>query len=103
MKAGERMAKTLDIIDRQLDVGDIKVITSDAGRIIKLVELLFSPTTKVQFAPSEDMKSVRLSISDNTLDLPQLDCLITKNTLRDYIISLKNIYNILTDEENETQ
>ncbi len=97
------MAKTLDIIDRQLDVGDIKVITSDAGRIIKLVELLFSPTTKVQFAPSEDMKSVRLSISDNTLDLPQLDCLITKNTLRDYIISLKNIYNILTDEENETQ
>ena len=103
MKAGERMAKTLDIIDRQLDVGDIKVITSDAGRIIKLVELLFSPTTKVQFAPSEDMKSVRLSISDNTLDLPQLDCLITKNTLRDYIISLKNIYDILTDEENETQ
>ena len=103
MKAGERMAKTLDIIDRQLDVGDIKVITSDAGRIIKLVELLFSPTTKVQFAPSEDMKSVRLSISDNTLDLPQLNCLITKNTLRDYIISLKNIYNILTDEENETQ
>ena len=103
MKAGERMAKTLDIIDRQLDVGDIKVITSDAGRIIKLVELLFSPTTKVQFAPSEDMKSVRLSISDNTLDLPQLDCLITKNTLRDYIISLKNIYNILTEEENETQ
>lgn len=97
------MAKTLDIIDRQLDVGDIKVITSDAGRIIKLVELLFSPTTKVQFAPSEDMKSVRLSISDNTLDLPQLNCLITKNTLRDYIISLKNIYNILTDEENETQ
>ena len=97
------MAKTLDIIDRQLDVGDIKVITSDAGRIIKLVELLFSPTTKVQFAPSEDMKSVRLSISDNTLDLPQLDCLITKNTLRDYIISLKNIYSILTDEENETQ
>lgn len=97
------MSKTLDIIDKQLDVGDIKVITSDAGRIIKLVELLFSPTTKVQFAPSNDMHSVRLSISDNTLELPQLDCLINKNTLRDYIIALKNMYNILLDEENETK
>ena len=95
------MSKTLDIIDRQLDVGDVKVITSDAGRIIKLIELLFSPTTKVQFAPSTNMRTVRLSISDNTLELPQLDCLITKDTLRDYIISLKNIYNILIDEENE--
>lgn len=97
------MAKILDIIDRQLDIGDVKIITSDGGKIIKFVELLFSPTTKVQFAPSDDLKTVRLSVSDNTLELPQLDCLLTKETLRNYIISLKNMYNILSDEENDNQ
>ncbi len=96
------MSKSLDIIDRQLELGQTKVISRDGGRIIDYVELLFSPTTKVQFAPSADRKFVRLSVSDNTLELPQLDCLVTKDVLRDYIISLKNIYNELEDEEENT-
>ena len=96
------MRKSLDIIDRQLEIGDIKVITTNGGTLIKFVELLFSPTTKVQFAPTEDRKSVRLSVSDNTLELPQLDCLLTKETLRNYIVSLKNVYNTLLDEEDNT-
>lgn len=96
------MAKALDIIDRQLEIGDIKIITGNGGTNIKFVELLFSPTTKVQFAPSEDKRSVRLSVSDNTLELPQLDCLLTKDTLRNYIVSLKNVYNVLLDEEENT-
>lgn len=95
------MAKTLDIINRQLELGQTKVISSDGGRFIDYVELLFSPTTKVQFAPSQDRKTVRLSVSDNTLQLPQLDCLITKEVLRNYIINLKNIYNQLEDEEEK--
>lgn len=94
------MSKTLDIIDKQLELGDLKTITSNGGTVVKFVELLFSPTTKVQFAPSDNRKTVRLSISDNNLELPQLDCLINKQTLRDYIISLKNIYNFLEDEED---
>lgn len=96
------MGKTLDIIDRQLELGQTKVISSDGGRVIDYVELLFSPTTKVQFAPSSDKKTVRLSVSDNTLELPQLDCLITKEVLRNYILNLKNIYNQLEDEEENT-
>lgn len=96
------MGKSLDIIDRQLELGDVKTITTNGGANIKFVELLFSPTTKVQFAPSDDRKTVRMSVSDNTLELPQLDCLVTKETLRDYIISLKNIYNALEDEEENT-
>lgn len=92
------MVKALDIIDQQLEVGQTKVISSDGGRFIDYVELLFSPTTKVQFAPSKDKKMVRLSVSDNTLELPQLDCLITKEVLRNYILNLKNIYNELIDD-----
>lgn len=93
------MAKSLDIIDRQLELGQTKVISSNGGRVIDYVELLFSPTTKVQFAPSNNRRTVRLSVSDNTLDLPQLDCLISKEVLRNYILNLKNIYNQLLDEE----
>lgn len=90
------MAKTLNIIEQQLNVGDVKTISN--GNIIKYIELLFSPTTKVQFAPSCGNKSIRLSISDNNLEMPELDCVITKKVLRDYIVSLKNIYNQLDDE-----
>jgi hypothetical protein len=96
------MGKTLDIIDRQLELGQTKIISHDGDRVIDYVELLFSPTTKVQFAPSNDMKTVRLSVSDNSLELSQLDCLITKSVLRDYILNLKNIYNLLLDEEENT-
>lgn len=89
------MARTLDIIEQQLNVGDVKTISN--GDTIKYIELLFSPTTKVQFAPSDDNKSMRLSVSDNNLQMPELDCLITKETLRNYIISLKNMYNQIED------
>lgn len=93
------MGKTLDIIDRQLSVGQVKTIRT--GEYLDYVELLFSPTTKVQLAPSDDNKSIRLSVSDNSLELPQLDCIVSKNTLYNYILSLKNLYNQLDDEESE--
>ena len=92
------MSSKLDIINEQLSVGDVKTITTN-GTDIKYVELLFSPTTKVQFAPSDDKKTVRLSVSDNNFELPDLDCIIDKQTLRNYIISLKNVYNILEESE----
>jgi len=95
------MTKTLDIIEQQLNVGDVKTISN--GNIIKYIELLFSPTTKVQFAPSDDNKSMRLSVSDNNLQMPELDCVITKKTLRDYIIGLKNMYNQMLDDESEVE
>ena len=92
------MAKTLDIIDRQLELGQTKVISSDGGRFIDYVELLFSPTTKVQFAPLDDKTAVEMTISDNNLSFPEVSCVITKETLRDYIIYLKAVYSeILND------
>lgn len=93
------MTKMLDIVDSQLELGDVKTITSNGGATVKFVELLFSSTTRVQFAPSKDRRTVRLAVSDSSLELPQLDCLMNKQTLRDYIISLKNVYNQLLDEE----
>ncbi len=89
----------LDILDEQLSVGDVKAITYNGGLNIRYIELLFSPTTKVQFAPSNDKKTVELSVSDNNLQLPDLDCQLTKDTLRDFIIALKNVYTELESED----
>lgn len=82
----------------KLELGQTKIISRDCGKHIDYVELLFSSTTKVQFAPYEDKRTIRMSVSDNNLELPQMDCLITKEILRNYIINLKNIYNELLDE-----
>lgn len=92
------MPKTLDIIEDQIHVGDVKTITYNGGANIRYIELLFSPITKAQFAPSEDKHSVAFSVSDNNLQLPQLCCQIEKSTLRDLILSLKDVYNELYDE-----
>lgn len=91
------MAKRLDIIETQLEVGDVKTITN--GNNVKFVELLFSPTTKIQFAQSDDNKNVILSVSDNQLNLPQLECNVDKSTIRDLIINLKTLYNQLEESE----
>ncbi len=42
-------------------------------------------------------------MSDNNLQMPDLDCIVTKKTLRDYIIGLKNMYNQLLDDESEAK
>ena len=89
------LANKLDILDEQLNVGDVKTITYNGGLNIRYIELLFSPTTKVQFAPSNDKTTVELTVSDNNLQLPDLDCHLTKDTLRDFIIALKNVYSEL--------
>lgn len=95
------MAKNLDILDEQLNVGDVKVISYNGGENIRYIELLFSPTTKVQFAPLDDKKSIRMTVSDNNLQFPELDCQLSRETLRDFIVALKNTYSELLKDESE--
>lgn len=96
------MGKSLDIIDRQMEVGDVKTITSQNGQYVKLIELLFSSIAKGQFAPSDDGYGVDFSISDVNLDLPQYQSRLNKNTLYDLILALKTMYNQVKDKEEET-
>lgn len=99
MKWGDYMAMT--ILDEQLKLGQVKSVTSDFGRYIDYVELLFSSTTKVQFRPSDDKTSIVFSVSDNNLDLPEMVCELTRDTVRNLIVSLKNVYNQLKVEPND--
>ena len=93
--------KSLQVMDDQMEIGQVKTITSNGGRTVDYCELLFSSSTKAQFAPSEDKTTRTFAVSENNLSLPQLQCNINKEVLRDLIINLKNIYNELESEENK--
>ena len=97
------MARNLDILDDQLELGQTKVVSRDGGRIIDYVELLLSTSTKGQFAPSKDRKLCEFCIKDTDLTLPQLECALSKSTLRDLIVGLKSIYTELVDESEVTE
>ena len=98
-KVGEHMVNSLDIIDRQMEVGDVKTITSQNGKYVKLIELLFSSIAKGQFSPSDDGYEVNFFISDVNLDLPQYQSRLDKSTLYDLILALKTMYNQVKDKE----
>ena len=91
----------LSIIENQLELGQVKTITSNGGRTVDFCELLFSPTTKAQFAPDDTLREIVFSVMDNNLDLPQLQCNMDKETLRNLIIALKSMYNQLNDESED--
>ena len=95
------LAKKLDIIEDQIELGQVKTITSKGGTFVDFVELLFSPTTKAQFAPDDNLREIVFSVMDNNLDLPELQCNMDKETLRNLIMALKSIYNQLNDESEE--
>ncbi len=90
------MAMTI-IDDEQLKIGQVKTITSDFGRTVDYTELLFSPTTKAEFQPNDDKTRLIFSVSDSSFDIPEMVCELSRETLRNLIIALKNMYNELSD------
>lgn len=92
------MGKSLDIIDRQMEVGDVKTITSKNGQYVKLIELPFSSIVEGQFAPSDDGYSIDFCVKDTNLDLPQYQSKLDKSTLYDLILALKTMYNQINDK-----
>lgn len=97
----------LTILDEQLKIGQVKYTTSNLGKYIDYVELLFSPTTKAEFKPSDDKTSIIFSVSDNHFDLPEMVCELNYDTVRNLIVSLTNIYKQLelkddvSDDKND--
>lgn len=96
------MVKNLNIAENNLSVGQVKRITSGCGSQLDYIELLFSDRVKVQFSPKGNM--LQFTISDNTLDMSDLNCLLDKDTLRNFLVALKDSYNqILENEKMEEE
>lgn len=89
----------ITILDEQLKIGQVKSVTSDFGRYIDYVSLLFSDTTKAEFQPNEKKTGIIFSVSDSNFDLPEMVCELDRDTVRNLIVSLKNMYNQLELED----
>ncbi len=87
------MAKDLDIVERQLELGMVKTITTE--NILNFVELLFSSNVKAQFYYNEKENIIQFCVKDCDLGVKGFDCLLDKKTVRNLIIYLKNLYNQL--------
>lgn len=90
----------ITILDEQLKIGQVKSITSDLGRYIDYIELLFSQTTKAEFQPNDTKTGIVFSVSDSNLELPEMVCELERDTIRNLIVALKNMYNELELEGN---
>lgn len=89
----------ITILDEQLKIGQVKSVTSDFGRYIDYISLLFSNTTKAEFQPNEKKTGIVFSVSDSNFDLPEMVCELERDTVRNLIVSLKNMYNQLELED----
>lgn len=80
----------LDILNNQMSVGQVKTIRT--GNHLDYVEMLFSDVLSAQLAPSED-GTVQFVVKDSDFKLPNMSCKMERDTLRSFILSLKELYN----------
>lgn len=82
----------LESLDKQLNVGQVKSIRT--GSHLDYVEMKFSNELSAQLAPLSD-GTIQFDVKDNEFKIPNMSCKMTKETLRDLILYLKEIYSDL--------
>lgn len=87
----------LDTLNNQMSVGQVKTIRT--GNHLDYVEMLFSSELSAQLAPLQD--GIQFVVKDSEFKLPNMSCKMSKNTLRDLILSLKELYSGLESEVGE--
>lgn len=96
------MASKLSIEEEKLKVGQVKRIVSNGGKKIDFIELLLNDNVEVLFSPKGS--ALEFTISNPNVDMSNLDCTIDKETLRDFVIAIKDAYNqIITNESEEAK
>lgn len=86
----------LNLDDFQLELGQVRMITKDSGQTVESVELLLGDQTKAEMMLDENLNVMNLVVRDTVLaDIPQLQCAVSKETLRNFITGLTKLYNNL--------
>lgn len=91
------MASKLSIEQDILKVGQVKRVTSNNGKTIDSITLLLNSNVEVLFAPKGD--TLDFTISNPDVDMSNLDCTIDKETLRNFVIAIKDAYNQIVESE----
>lgn len=86
----------LNLDEFQLQLGQVRMITKDSGKTVQSVELLLGDQIKSEMMVDEKKNVMNLVIRDTVLsDVPQLQCAVDKETLKNYISGLTKLYNTL--------
>lgn len=94
-KVGEIM-RQLNLDDFQLQLGQVRMITKDSGQTVQSIEILLGDQTKAEMIVDEKLNVMNLVVRDTVLaDIPQLQCAVDKETLRNFIVGLTKLYNTL--------
>ncbi len=87
----------LNLNNFQLQLGQVRMITKDSGQTVQSIEILLGDQTKAEMMVDENQNVMNLVVRDTVLaDIPQLQCAVDKETLRNFISGLTKLYNTLT-------
>lgn len=88
--------RQLNLDDFQLQLGQVRMITKDSGQTVQSIEILLGDQTKAEMMLDEKNNVMNLVVRDTVLaDIPQLQCAINKETLRNFISGLTKLHNSL--------
>ena len=86
----------LSLDNFQLQLGQVRTVSKDSGQTIESVELLLGEQTKAEMMVNENLNVMNLIVRDTVLaDIPQLQCSVNKETLKNFISGLTKLYNTL--------
>jgi len=86
----------LNLDNFQLQLGQVRMITKDSGQTVQSIEILLGDQTKAEMMVDEKLNVMNLVVRDTVIaDIPQLQCAINKETLRNFIIGLNKLHNSL--------
>lgn len=91
----------LQVTENDLEIGDVLSITSDNGKTLKALQMLIGNQTKASMSIDFDNNCLVFKVNDMDMNLPQLQCNLSKSTIKNMICGLKEFYNLLSEEATE--
>ena len=91
----------LQVTENDLEIGDVLSITSDNGKTLKALQMLIGNQTKASMSIDFDNNCLVFKVNATDMNLPQLQCNLSKSTIKNMICGLKEFYNLLSEEETE--
>lgn len=85
--------------ERQLKLGEVKMIRSNNGKTLEEAELLFSATTIAKFAVNRETNKLDFTIDNTDFKYQDLQCSLDKESIRNIYIVFRDLYNELESEE----
>ena len=90
----------MQITENNLELGDVLSVTSDNGKNLKALQMLIGDKTRATISRDVENNCAVFKVEDTDISsIPALMCNLKKSTIKNLICGLKEIYNLLEDDE----